>query len=124
MKGNFKRKVSILLLFLCFCMAKSTWAQEVNCGTDIRLISSTSGEGSNDGRIEAQVVGSGQFEAKLFEVSAKGNSLVKAVNGSNSATIVFEDLEDGNYKILVEYAESKEPMCQFLQIAGISINRQ
>lgn len=105
-------------------MAKSTWAQEVNCGTDIRLISSASGEGLKDGRIEVQIEGTGKFEARLYTVSAKGNSLVKATEGYDLATIIFEDLEAGNYKILVEYADSKEPMCQFLQIAGISINRQ
>jgi hypothetical protein len=124
MKGNFKLKVSILLLFFSFCCIKSTWAQELNCGTKIKLISSTSGNGTTDGRIEAQVEGTGRFEAKLFAVSAKGNSFVKATEGSNSVAIVFEGLEDGNYKILVEYAEGKDPMCQFLQIAGITIKRQ
>lgn len=124
MKGNLKLKVSILMLFFSFCCIKSTWAQEVNCGNKIQIVKTSPASIQNMGRIEAQIEGSGSFEANLFSISGKGKTLIKTIEGSNSDLVVFEDLNEGNYKILVEYTEIKDPMCQFLQLAGISIKKQ
>jgi hypothetical protein len=124
MKGNFKLKVSILLLFFSFCCIKSTWAQGDNCGNNIRIISTTSAGQGNNGSVKAQIDGSGLFEVKLFEISAKGKSLIKVVKSFNAGLIIFDNLKVGSYKILVEYTEYTDPMCQFLQLGGISIKRQ
>lgn len=124
MKGNFKLKVTILLLFLCFCLAKSTWAQGINCNNKIHIVSNTSVKSGLDGKLVAQIDGSGSFEAKLYEVSSMGKVLKASIKRSGSGEIIFSNLKEGNYKIIVEYDVVEDPICEFLQVGGISIIKQ
>ena len=102
MKGNFKRKVSILLLFLCFCMTKSTWAN-VQCDLEFEH-SVEAKDNSPEGAIYVALKGDPSiYTFKLYDLY-QGKVIEEKVLSNlskGSKTLLFDNVPASTYTIYV-----------------------
>lgn len=120
MKGNFKLKVSILLLFFSFCCIKSTWGQE-DCNNKISLGEVTTTKVDEKlGSIAINVISSGRFESKLFIVSGAGKTLLQTQYGEGNEKVVFKNVEaNEDLQVLVTFLDEVGGWCKRRQISEI-----
>jgi len=124
MKGNFQLKLTIFLLFFSFWGLKPTWGQEVDCGNRVEIIKAVPVNSVQNGKLEIAIKSEGTFECELFKVSGAGKVSVGVQEGLRSGVIVFSDLEEGHYKMLVKFNGEEDPLCHLQQLAGISITKE
>lgn len=125
MKGNFRLKGSILLLFFSFCCLKSTSVM-AQCNSGIYLIEVIkTSPGLNDGSIAVNIETTGGFECILYRISGSGYELVETIKGSSNKLIEFKNLPSYNsYVIIATFNSEDDIMCTKRQLSDLSTIEQ
>lgn len=121
MKGNFRLKVSILLLFFAFCCTKPTWGQS-KCNSEILLKEiNTATSGQDNGSIALEVKSDGGFECRLYRMTSTKDELVGTIKGSGDQLVTFENLAPyGLYSVVTTFYAEEDFKCKERQITDLS----